>query len=681
MGKMWTFENPPAAYFEQAYGFKPDEQWFERARLGALRFATYCSASFVSPNGLVMTNHHCGRESVTKVSRTGEDLPGNGFYADSLGKERKVADLYVEQLVKITDITSEVQSAIKGITDDDQRAEVLQSRTRQITERMTAEAKAQDSTLTVQVVELYSGGGYSAYAFKRYEDVRLVMAPERDLGFFGGDPDNFTYPRYTLDMTFFRVYDKNGAPLQTEHYFPFSENGAQEGESVFLVGNPGSTNRLGAVSELLFQRDYVLPHQLEVLNDRARIIQDYTKTHEEDAQKFDLENTYFTLSNSIKAITGEFEGLNDPYLISRRVAAERDLAEKIAATDSLRMQYGDVLAKLRQLQQTKVANAPQSSAFAFFGTEIGSHVLLRALYGYYYALLKQRGADKSRLEEIREDALKIASWPKEIEKGFIASRLRELQEALGATDPTVLRLLQGRAAAAVAEQVVEGTALTDSSGFAQLLDKGYLSSSDPTVPLIQALGPLYFSVSDQTQRFEAREKGLNAQLARARFALSGTDIPPDATFSLRIADGIVSSYVYNGTLAPSHTTFYGLYNHYYSYGPGTDWNLPERWLNAPKTFDRSTPLNLVSTNDMIGGNSGSPLLNRDLQVVGLAFDGNIESLPGNFIYLTDRARSVSVDSRGILESLDEVYDADRLVLEMKTGKLASTEQEADAMQP
>ena len=679
-GKMWTFDNPPLDYFAEAYGFQPDSAWFDRARLGGLRFATYCSASFVSPNGLIMTNHHCARESVVKVTRPGESLLDTGFYAPSIDEERKVDELFVDQLIEIDDVTEQVYARIRNIRDDQRRAEVLETTTEQIEKRLTEEAKGRgDTTLYVQVIELYNGGKYSAYTFKRYWDVRLVMAPELQIAHFGGEYDNFTYPRYSLDMAFFRAYDTDGTPFETEYYFPFSEHGASVNEVVFVVGNPGSTSRLNTVSQLIFEREYMLPQQLDILRARADALQAYIETHEAEADQYDLRNVYFSLTNSIKALSGQLEGLRDESLIARRQAAEDQLQQAILATDTLRAAYGNVITDIEDLQRSREATAAQAGAFFFFGAEdFESHVLLRALYGYIYDFLRQRGAGQDMLQTYREGGLKVTNWPPEVEEAFLAARLREVQRAFGPNDPTVRRVLRGRTPEEVAQEVVANTALIDSAGFAGLLERGYLSSSDPTVPVIEALAPLYLSLSEQQQSLDAREENLNAQLARARFVIYGTDIPPDASFSPRLADGVVKPYPYNGTIAPAWTTMFGLYDREASFSERFDeWELPEKWLTPPATFDRSTPINLVSTNDITGGNSGSPLLNRDLEIVGLIFDGNIESLPSVYLYTDETNRAVSVDSRGILESLDEIYDADRLVLELRQSRFVPTEEEAD----
>ena len=679
-GKMWTFDNPPTGYFAEAYNFHPDSSWFEKARLGALRFSTFCSASFVSPRGLVMTNHHCARESVTDVSGDDEDLLNNGFYARSLDEERKVKDLYVEQLIAIADVTERVHAASRVVRGDNEKVQARQNKATQIEEQMTSLVQVEDSTLRVEVIELYNGGKYAAYTFRRYDDVRLVMAPEKQLGFFGGDPDNFTYPRFNLDMAFFRVYDKAGQAVESEHFFRWSTAGSREGELVFVIGNPGSTSRLNAVAALEFERDFTAPRQLESLEQRAAILKNYLDALPEGEDDAALRNTYFSMTNSLKASTGELGGLRDSTLIARRLAAEDKLRRDLVANDTLQQQYGDIFQDLDELQRSKKAVVGRMAAFGFFGSELGSRVMTRALYGYYYDTLKRRGfLPPSELAEIRKQALGFEDHPAEVERALVAQRLREVQDALGATDPTIRKITGGSPVDSVAARVIASTALLDSTRYAALLDDSYLGSGDATVEIIEALAPLYFTYAEQQRSFDNREELLNGQLAQARFALYGTDVPPDASFSLRIADGVVKRYSYNGTQAPAYTTFYGLYDHHYSYrNVSDDWDLPERWLNPPPSFDLSTPINLVTTNDITGGNSGSPLLNQNLEVVGLVFDGNIESLPNIYLYRDEAARTVSVDARGILEALDEIYDADRIVLELTTGQMVATEDEADA---
>ena len=663
-GKMWTFDNPPSGWFREAYNLEADSAWFARARLGALRFGSNCSASFVSATALIMTNHHCARESIAEVSREEEDLLENGFYAASQEDERKVADLYVEQLLGVEDVTSRVHGASRVVRGDNERVQARRNKASEIERELTRAVAMQDSSLRVEVVELYSGGRYAAYTFRRFEDVRLVMAPEKRLGYFGGDPDNFTFPRYALDVSFFRAYDEAGVPAVTSDYYRWKEDGVAVGDPVFVVGNPGSTSRLGTVAQLRFEREYVLPPQIEALKRRAEILRPFVGVEMDLADG--VENVFFSVSNSLKALTGQLEGLQDDTLIARRSAGESELREALFKSDSLSARYGTLFRNLEELQLSKRAEAQRTAAFAFFGTEAGSHVLMRALYGYYYANLQRRGfMDEEELEEIRKEALAIDDLPEEVEVSLVALRLEELREALGDQDPTFRGITEELPVDTVAVRLIATTALKDSAGFAGILDAGFLSGEDAVVPLINGLAPLYFAAQQQTQSLNNRQALLNGQLAQARFAIYGESAPPDASFSLRIADGIVTGYPYNDTFAPAHTTFYGLYDHYYAYrGISLEWDLPERWLTPPADFDLSTPLNLVSTNDITGGNSGSPLLSRDLEIVGLIFDGNIESLPNVYLYSDRTARAVSVDARGIVAALKHIYKADRILTEI-----------------
>ena len=678
-GKMWTFDNPPLDYFKTEYGLELSGQWFDLASRGALRFGSNCSASFVSPHGLVMTNHHCARESIAKVNRAGEALVDEGFYAQRLEQERKVDELYVDQLVAIEDVTKRVRRGVPDYQNDEEEAEARDSAIEAIEQSMTRKLRDRDTTLQVEIVSLYRGGQFSAYTFKRYHDVRLVMAPELKVAKFGGESDNFTYPRYSLDMTFFRVYDHEGEPLESVNYFPWSTNGVKAGDPVFVVGSPGSTSRLKTVGQLEFERDFELPQQLDALRTRAEILKRYINDYPEDPSIDEVRNAYFSIANMIKANEGQLEGLNDAYLMARKQASENAFSSMIDENEELSEEYGNVLTNIASVQRSKRATARQSGALTFFGTTIGSRVLTRGLYGYVYALLKQRGAPPDRLSELRSDASKIEDFPAELEKQFIVARVNELARYLGANDPSVKKLLDGYTPETLAAQIVDSTALIDSTGFMELLDSGYLVSKDASVPIINILAPLYFTLGQQNGSFSDREDNLSEKLARARLQLFGTSIPPDATFSLRLSDGVVKGYTYNGTRAPYKTTFFGLYDHYHTYGPRSEWDLPDRWLAPPESFNLATPLNIVSTNDITGGNSGSPLLNSNLEIVGLIFDGNIESLPNQYVYREGAARAISVDARGILEVLDDMYDADRVVLELTRGEIVSSEAEADAL--
>lgn len=659
-GKLWPFEQVPTEYFQNEYGVDASEEWLTKARRAALRFGEGCSASFVSPKGLVMTNHHCAREAISKVSGNGEDLLGNGFYADSLEQERAVPNLHVDELIEIEDVTNQV---LQGEEGRDMRGGSRQQRVESIEKVMTQKVKKKDEQLRVDIVSLYRGAKYSAYTYRRHDDVRLVMAPELQIGYFGGESDNFTYPRFSLDVAFFRVYNQEGNPLRPEHHFSWDLDGAERGDPVFVVGNPGSTSRLEMVSQMEYKRDYQLPAQLEVFRERHNLLKSFIANNPTEATTYDLRNTFFSLSNSIKSVEGKLRGLQDPYLLARRGTAVRALMDSIAAVDSL-SGYERVIGEIQRLQQSKRILSDKQSAFLTFANlELGSRILTRAVHGYYYDFLRTRGATPDRVQSIRNDALKIEDWPAELEKSFIVVQLKEIREAYGSNHPTLQRLLRDRTPEELATHLVEESALTDSTNFAKLLEDGYLKSEDPSVPVVEALAPLFLNTNRQMEDIRNTEETLNGRLSRARRAIYGNQVPPDATFTLRISDGIVKGYSYNGTTAPAYTNFYGLYDRYYSHAQ-EDWALPERWISPSDSLNLETPLNIVSTNDISGGNSGSPLLNKNLEIVGVIFDSNMEALPNEYLYRNQSARAISVDVRGIVEALRDMYGATRLVREV-----------------
>jgi hypothetical protein len=676
-GKMWTFEYPPLEYFREAYEFAPDEAWFEHARLGALRLSN-CSASFVSPNGLVLTNHHCGRESVTQVSAEGENLLDNGFYAPSLAEERPVEGFYADQVIEIVDVSGEVDAALEGVIGDQARSAAREQVSSQLTERIAEEHGGEAAGIQVEVISLWNGAKTSAYVFKRYDNIRLVMAPELQMGFFGGDPDNFTYPRYALDISFFRVYDDNDQPLRPEFYFNWSEDGVEEGDAVFMIGNPGSTSRLQTVSELEFRGEIGDPAILALFGSRADALQAFYDADSVTGEALDLRNEISSLRNSEKSYGGVVKGLQDPVMIARKRDAERQFRAAVAADPALQQQYGDLFERMAGIQEQKSDLGDAYGAFLALGSPaFTSSILLRGIWAFQYVQGRAGGAPPAALAGVEQQMRGVVDQPVGMQERLLAARLSDMQHYLGDDDQVVRQILRGRSPEQAAATIVTQSMLADSAGAVQAMTNGSLKLTDPAVAMVSAFLQRFGMYQNQITTLTQQEQEVAFSLGRARFDVDGTTIPPDATFSLRIADGVVSGYEYNGTRAPVYTTFYGLYDRYYSHGAGTLWDLPERWANPPATFDRSTPMNFVSTADIIGGNSGSPVLNTDLEIVGVVFDGNVESLPGDFIYVSDLNRAVTVDSRGILEALDEIYDADRIVLELTTGTMAATEQEAD----
>jgi hypothetical protein len=668
-GKMWLFENPPVDYLAETYDFRPDAAWFERARLAALRLPG-CSASFVSSDGLIATNHHCVRGSIVDVTRPGERLADEGFFARSLDEERAIPGLYVDQLVAITDVTDRIEAAVAGAETDAERAEAR----RAAVESIEAEMAAGEEGMTVQVVSLYNGGRYSAYTFRRYDDLRLVAAPETALGFFGGDADNFTYPRYALDFSFLRAYDAAGRPLDTSaFYFPWSTEGTEPGDLVFVIGNPGSTDRGDTMAQLEWRRDVQIPGLLEYFGGRIDALDVYLAANPDDAA---VRNQRFSLSNAQKAYSGRQDALADEIIVSRRRDFERQFRAAVDADPNLRAEYGDLFSQMADLQREKREIGADLGAFAgVTNTRYGSAPLLR---GYLVAQLlgaQQAGAEDAAAE-LRTTIASIGDKPGDIDERYLAAQLRQFERFL---EPAVVNpILRGRTPAEAAAEIMAESALATAASTQQALASGTLGADDPAVALALAVTPRYADYQSASAALDEQEGEIARRLGQARFAVYGTAVPPDATFSPRFTDGVVRSYDYNGTVAPPYTTIFGLYDRNASFGQDSEWMLPATWLPAPPDLDRSTPLNFVSTSDTIGGNSGSPAVDRNLRLVGLNFDRTIEGLSRDYIYFADRGRNVMVDARAVIESLDTVYDLDRVVQELKTGEAVATEAEADA---
>ncbi len=669
-GKMWTFEYPPAAYFSSTYGFAADDAWFEQARLGALRIPG-CSASFVSPNGLMVTNHHCARGSVARVTREGESLLENGFFASSVDEERPIPGYYADQLIGIEDVSDEIIRSTEGVSEEEADAAA-----KRVAEGVQSRYPDQGN-VWVQVVPLYHGGRYSAYVFKRYENIRLVAAPELQLGFFGGDADNFTYPRYALDFAFMRAYDDEGAPIKVDHYFQWSREGVQPGDAVFVIGNPGPTNRLTTMSQIAYQRDVELPAVLGFLRAHHGALLDFYEANPEEARRMNLQNRMFGLSNSLKASTGRLAALRDTIILARRQDQERLFREAVAARPDLQARYGGVFDALAELQERKAAFAPLYTISYNLAHRESSALLRRAIAGTVYTRSKEAGASAEQLAALRAEIEGIGSNPEAIEQRYLSFRIAAMRRHLKAGHPLLQALPGGGTADDVASDLLSRSVYADTDRTLAALEGAGVPTDDPGAKFAEALLPAIMDFQGAFNRLDEEENQLQAQLGRAHYEVYGTAMPPDATFSPRITDGVVKPYPFNGTLAPPYTTFYGLYDLYYTFGDSSEWRLPNRWVPAPEALDLDTPLNFISTADTYGGNSGSPVVNVKLELVGLNFDRNMEGLSRDYIYLPSLGRNIMVDVRAIREALDDVYDADRIVAEIETGRLFRTEAEAD----
>jgi len=666
-GKMWTFDVPPLEYWAQRYNFRPSQAWLDHARLSAGRLGG-CTASFVSADGLVMTNNHCARGCVAGVSRQGEDLLGNGFYAQTRAEERACPGGFVEQLREITDVTNEVTAAVPAGTPANRAVDLRDQAMRAIEQR----CRGTQTDLNCQVVTMYRGGQYKLYKFRRFTDVRLVFAPEVSVAFWGGDADNFTYPRHDLDVTFYRVY-VNGAPAQMDHFFRWSRNGSRENDLVFVVGNPGSTGRLNTLSVLEYLRDVQYPATLDAFARQITVYQALGQLAPE--RQAALRNQLFGIQNSQKATQGYLAGLVDPQLMTRKTAWERGFRNRVNANPELRQRYGsawDNIARIRG-QMRAVDLRRRYHAFGAYGTRLLGYAGTISRYATETAkpdsarLMPFRDAMRPRMEQGLYGATPIDSAQEiRLLTAYFTAMVRELP----ANDPVRRQALGTQSPEDAARAMVRASQILTGDQRRALVQGGaavIAASTDPFVALARVIDPLERAIATQWTAWVNEEAQNDELIARALLAVFGNTVAPDATFSLRISDGEVLRYPSNGTLAQPYTTFYGLYDRAYGFNLQEPWNLTPRWLAARSRLDLATPFNAVSTNDIIGGNSGSPVINRDGEIVGLIFDGNIEAQPMRFLFSEAVGRSVWVDSRGLIEALRRVYDADALANELTRG--------------
>jgi len=656
IGKMWTFESAPVDYFAQTYNFRPTQEWLDNVRLSAIRFGNGCSSSFISEDGLVMTNHHCGRGYVTQISKPGEELSKTGFIAAKLEDERVVPGLFVDQLIKVIDVTKEVQGAMESGSTDAEKSKLKSEKIKQIEEGYSDELK-----LKCNVITFYNGGMYSLYCYKRYTDVRLVFAPENYVAHYGGDPDNFTYPRYDFDCMFFRVYE-NGKPMKTPNYFKWSKNGAKVGEPLFVVGNPGSTERLKTYAQLEFARDYTVPGRLETLDFMCDFLLGYLEKFPEKTSRY--QDALFGNQNSQKVFAGQKKALNDAVMMARKKDFEENIKSKVFADANLKAKYGNVWDEIEKaLGEYKVIY-----------NELAGYELLQRNVSVYFAsakLIFRLASDGKTAPDSLINKL-YDKFDPEYHKGLLEKEIDIILTKLGKENTAVKTAFGDKDKSGIVNYILSNTLFTDKDRVLEFSHKdvqSIITSEDPLIKYLASAKPRYDELLAKQKDIQARIDVNSSMLGRVLFDIYGTTIPPDATLTLRISDGEIKSYPYNGTIAPPFTTFYGIYDRYYSHGKKYPWMLPERWLNPPKEFNLSTQYNLCTTNDIIGGNSGSPLINTNAEVVGLVFDGNIESLPGRYIYTTELNRTVAVDSRGLMEAIKNLYKATRLSSEMESGKI------------
>jgi hypothetical protein len=668
---MWVFNNLPLKTLREQYRFTPTPAWAEQLRSSAVRFNSGGSGSFVSADGLVMTNHHVGADMLQKISTPEKDYYKDGFLAKSRAEEVKAPDLELNVLVGIEDVTGRVNAAITPDMDD---AAAATARRKAMA---TIEKESQEKTgLRSDVVTLYQGGQYHLYTYKKYTDVRLVFAPEFDIAFFGGDPDNFEYPRYDLDVCFFRAYE-DGKPARPAHYLKWSPSGSQAGDLVFVAGHPGRTSRLYTTAHLQYLRDVSFPFSLDLLRDREAFLLDYGKKGPEQARQ--SKEDLFSYQNSRKARTGGLEGLRDPAIMDRKAEAEDALRARIAADPEKKAAYGDAWERIAASQQVA---AQIRLKLNFLETGLAFDSRLSSIARTLVRLAEEKAKpNPERLREYRDSALESLKlqlfsdapiYP-EYEKAKLAHSLAYWKATMGASDPTVERVLRGRTPEQAADDLVDETRLGDISVRKELAEMSPAAIAERNDPMLKLALAVDADARALRKRYEDEIEGVHtaqyARIAKAIFAEKGDTAYPDATFTLRLAFGTVKGYEADGKAIPPFTTIAGAFAHAQEHGNSPPYQLPTSWIKARdgRRLRLDTPLNFVSTADIIGGNSGSPVVNRDNEVVGLIFDGNIHSLVLDFVYDDRLARAVSVDSRAIIEALRSIYRAEALVQEL-TGR-------------
>ncbi len=670
---MWLYNAAPKDKIKAKYGFELTQQWLDHVRLSSVRFNNGGSGSFVSADGLTFTNHHVGAGCVQQLSSEGHDYIKTGFYAKTQAEEAKCPNLELNQLVGIEDVTDKVNAGVKAEMSAADTGQAQRSAMSQIEKDCTT-----STGLRCDVVTFYSGQVYNLYKYKKYTDVRLVFAPEFDAAFFGGDPDNFTYPRYDLDITFFRVYE-DGHPAHLDNYLRWSRAGVKNDELVFVSGHPGNTSRQQTLAQLDYTRDVNYPAVLTLLKRRIALLQDFSKQSEENARiaKEDI----FGLQNGLKATTGYEAGLLDKSIMDAKAADEAKLraAYKADAKNAATADPWDEIAQAMKLQRDiylQLSYLERLRGFASGLPQI-ARVLVRAAE-------EKPKPNAERLREFRDSALpsleqqlfSTAPVYKSLDTVQLADSLAGMQDALGKDNPDVKKVLNGKTPADAAKDLIAGTKLDDVAVRKQLYEGGEAAieaSSDPLIVAMRAIEPDALAVRKQfDDKIDSVVRRDGTIIAKARFAQSGFSQPPDATFTLRLSYGVVKGYKENGKDIPYFTAMGGAYEHAAEHNNEAPYKLPESWMSAKSKLDLKTPFNFVSTADIIGGNSGSPTVNKQGELVGIIFDGNIESLSANFAYSEVQSRAVSVDSRGIQEALRKIYGAGALADELSGTKGNST---------
>jgi hypothetical protein len=675
---MWLFNNPPLRQLKEKYQFEPTPQWLEHLQKASVRFNSGGSGSFVSANGLCITNHHVGADALQKASSEQHNYLKEGFYAKTNAEEIKCADLELNVLMSIADVTARVNAAVKPGMSPDAAGKARQNAIAQI------EKESKDKTgLRSDVITLYQGGAYHLYCYKRYDDVRIVFAPEQEMAFYGGDPDNFEYPRFDLDICIFRVYE-NGQPARIEHYLKWNSSGPSDGELTFVSGHPGRTDRQLTIDELTDRRDREVPTWLQMFNRREVMLLAWGQRSFENARR--CRDDLFGDQNNRKRYGGYIAALLDPEIWS----ALQNRAEKLRGAILLNPKLVDAITAFDRIKKAQAELAKIAPRYDYLEQERPSPVGYRgprALYGnlFKYARLLTRAIDErakpnnERIAVFRESAkesLELELFSTEpvyddYEILRLTDSLTDFAERFGAENPLVAQVLAGKSPHARASELVKGTRLKDVSFRKELYGKDAAALQAAHDPMIDFARMIDAPAREARKAHETQEEikqQAYGEIAKARFAIEGTSNYPDATFTLRLSYGKVQGYEEDGKQIPPFTDFAGLYQRSAEHDNQPPYDLPHRWIERKARLDLATKFNFVSDADIIGGNSGSPVVNKANEFVGIIFDGNIQSLVLDCIFSDKQARAVSVDSAAISAALRKVYDAGALADELEGKK-------------
>ncbi len=666
---LWLFNNPPLKLLKEKYKFEPTPEWFAHLQKSSVRFNSGGSGSFVSADGLVMTNHHVGLGALQKLSTKERDFVKEGFFAKTLADEFKAVDEELFVLMEIKDVTTEVKGAVKDTMTPTEKFEARRTAIAKI------EAAAKETTkLEANVTTLYHGNQYHLYLFKRYDDVRLVFAPEQAIAFFGGDPDNFAFPRYDLDVCFFRVYE-DGKPAKVANHLKWSEKAAQKDDLVFVSGHPGHTDRLNTVAELEYLRDIGFPFLNRRLNRMEVALTVFSQQGEEEERQ--AKDMLFGVANSRKARYGGLQGLQDPAVMAKKIEQEKKLRAAVESNPNLKdsVQAWDSVAKLQKvrgklIKRYQMLEGGQGFASSLFGV---ARTLVRAGDEFSQPIEKRLPEynDASK-ESLKQKLFSKRPLYKNFELHKLADSMHFMVEVLGYNDPIVQKILAGKSPKQRADELIASSTLWDVEIRKKLFEGGKKAideSKDPFILLAKLIDADARAVRKQFEaEYDEPSKQAYDKIAEAKFAVEGTNNYPDATFTLRLSFGTCRGYEEGGQQIPFQTEIGGAYTKAQAKNNKPPFDLPKSWLDRKDKLDLSTPFNFVFAADSIGGNSGSPVVNRAGAIVGILFDGNIQSLVWDFVWDDKQARSVAVCTPAITESLRKVYDAGSLADEIVSGK-------------